>query len=84
MLCDYSNVSDGVDAPTQRHLRARMVVLEPLQGRASMEKVSIIGLDLAKSIIQVHAASVDGSVLFGGRFQARSCLPSCRGLIRGL
>ena len=50
-------VSDGVDAPTQRHLRARMVVLEPLHGRASMEKVSIIGLDLAKSIIQVRAGS---------------------------
>lgn len=47
--------------------------VEPLQGRAPIEKVSIVSLDLAKSIIQVHAASVDGSVLFGGRFQARSC-----------
>ena len=28
-------VSDGVDAPAQRHLCARMVVSEPLQGRAS-------------------------------------------------
>jgi hypothetical protein len=36
-----------------------MVVSEPSQERAPMEKVSIIGLDLAKSIIQVHAASAD-------------------------
>ena len=29
-----------------------------------MEKVSIIGLDLAKRTIQVHAAGADGSVIF--------------------
>lgn len=71
---EHTVVSDGVDAPTQRHLRARMVVLEPLQGRASMEKVSIIGLDLAKSIIQVHAANVDGSVLFRRKISSKKLL----------
>jgi len=29
-----------------------------------MEKVSIIGLDLAKNTIQVHGAGADGSVIF--------------------
>jgi len=61
---DCYSVSDGVDAPTQRHLCAKMVVLEPFEGRASMEKISIIGLDLAKRIIQVHGARADGAVLF--------------------
>lgn len=42
------SVSDGVDAPTQRHLCAKMVVLEPFEGRKSMEKISIIGLDVIK------------------------------------
>jgi hypothetical protein len=69
-----SKVSDGVDAPTQRHLCARMVVLEPSQERASMEKVSIIGLDLAKNIIQVHAASADGSVLFRRKISNKKLL----------
>jgi hypothetical protein len=39
-----------------------------------MEKVSIIGLDLAKSIIQVHAASVDGSVLFRRKVSSKKLL----------
>lgn len=29
-----------------------------------MEKVSIVGLDLAKNTIQVHGAAADGSVIF--------------------
>lgn len=39
-----------------------------------MEKVSIIGLDLAKSIIQVHAASTDGSVLFRRKISSKKLL----------
>ncbi|MBP2470712.1 hypothetical protein JOH52_006804 [Sinorhizobium meliloti] len=39
-----------------------------------MEKVSIIGLDLAKSIIQVHAANVDGSVLFRRKISSKKLL----------
>ncbi|MGQ4815609.1 IS110 family transposase [Agrobacterium vitis] len=39
-----------------------------------MEKVSIIGLDLAKSIIQIHAASVDGSVLFRRKISSKKLL----------
>ncbi|SEJ82384.1 hypothetical protein SAMN04244575_06422 [Sinorhizobium meliloti] len=39
-----------------------------------MEKVSIIGLDLAKSTIQVHAASVDGSVLFRRKISSKKLL----------
>ena len=41
---------------------ARMVVLEPSREEASMEKISIVGLDLAKNTIQLHAACADGSV----------------------
>lgn len=39
-----------------------------------MEKVSIIGLDLAKSITQVHAASADGSVLFRRKISSKKLL----------
>ncbi|CAN7726084.1 IS110 family transposase [Rhizobium sp. LjRoot98] len=39
-----------------------------------MEKVTIIRLDLAKSIIQVHAASVDGSVLFRRKVSSKKLL----------
>jgi transposase len=35
-----------------------------LKERASIGEVSIIGVDLAKNVFQVHGASADGSVLF--------------------
>ncbi|HAT85466.1 MAG TPA: hypothetical protein DCS30_05655 [Rhizobiales bacterium] len=31
---------------------------------ASMDKVTIIGIDLAKNAFQIHGAAADGSVLF--------------------
>ena len=34
------------------------------KGEASIEKVSIIGLDLAKNVFQAHGACSDGSVAF--------------------
>jgi len=43
-------------------------------------KVSIIGLDLAKSTIQVHAASVDGSVLFRRKIPSKKLLAFLSGL----
>lgn len=45
-----------------------------------MEKVSIIGMDLAKSTIQVHAASVDGSVLFRRKISSKTLLAFLSGL----
>lgn len=39
-----------------------------------MEKVSIVSLDLAKSIIQVHGASVDGSALFRRKISSKKLL----------
>jgi len=32
--------------------------------KASMEEVSIIGVDLAKNVFQLHGAAADGSALF--------------------
>jgi transposase len=32
--------------------------------RASMKEVSIIGVDLAKNVFQLHGAAADGTVLF--------------------
>ena len=40
------------------------VVFNPLKEEASMEQVSIIGIDLAKNSFQVHGARSDGSVAF--------------------
>ena len=48
-----------------------------------MEKVSIIGIDLAKHVFQVHGASADGSVVFRRRLRRdglltfMASLPSC-------
>jgi transposase len=35
-----------------------------LKERASMGEVSIIGVDLAKNVFQLHGASAEGSVVF--------------------
>ncbi len=32
--------------------------------RASMENVTIIGIDLAKNVFQLHGAAADGSAVF--------------------
>ena len=39
-----------------------------------MENIRIIGLDLAKSIIQVHGASADGAVLFRQKISSKKLL----------
>ena len=44
---------------------AKLAVLRTqVKERASMEEVSIIGVDLAKNVFQVHGAAADGSVVF--------------------
>jgi hypothetical protein len=51
--------------PLRRHLCAKVAALRTAtKGEASMEKVTIIGLDLAKSVFQSHGARSDGSVAF--------------------
>jgi len=36
----------------------------PEKEKASMEKATIIGIDLAKRVFQVNGAAADGSVMF--------------------
>src|SRR5579864_5809364 len=51
--------------PLRRHLVPRSWLSKPAtRGEASMEEVSIIGLDLAKNVFQLHGARPDGSVAF--------------------
>lgn len=62
-FCLRSSITDGVDAPDGIRC-AKVVVSKPLRRGASMEEVSIIGLDLAKNVFQAHGAAPDGSVVF--------------------
>jgi transposase len=39
-----------------------------------MGEVSIIGLDIAKSVFQVHGVGIDGAVLIRKRVSAQRCL----------
>jgi transposase len=66
-----------------------------LKERASMEEVSIIGVDLAKNLFQLHGAAADGAVVFRkklsrpqfGRFMAERLAPARtigRGRWRGM
>jgi transposase len=41
-----------------------VVSKQKLKERASMEEVSIIGVDLAKNVFQLHGAAADGFILF--------------------
>jgi transposase len=57
---------DGVDAPTRRHRDVPRVALlkHSTKERASVDHVTIIGLDLAKRAFQLHGGRGDGSVAF--------------------
>ena len=59
-------LSDGVDAPFRRHGNVPCWRCRQRQERkgASMERVSMIGIDLAKNSFQAHGARADGSVAF--------------------
>jgi len=55
-------VSDGVDAPPASdvpRLRCRIATKE-----ASVDEISIIGVDIAKHVFQLHGANADGSIAF--------------------
>ena len=60
-------VGDGVDAalsPTASQC-AKLVMLKSREKeRASVKEVSIIGVDLAKNVFQLHGAAADGTVVF--------------------
>jgi hypothetical protein len=52
-----------------------------LKERASMGEVTIIGVDLAKNVFQVHGAAADGSVLFRKKPTWPQYLRSLAGLL---
>ena len=66
-------VSDGVDAPSTASMRQSGRV-KTATGEASMDKVSTIGIDLAKHVFQLHGASGDGAVLFRRRLRREKLL----------
>ena len=56
----------GCRSPQTASQCAKLAVLKhKLKERASMGEVTIIGVDLAKNVFQVHGAAADGSVVFG-------------------
>jgi len=60
------------------------MVLRTHQREASVEKLSTIGLDLAKNVFQAHGASASGSVVFRKKLRREQVLtffarqPPCR------
>jgi Transposase len=57
--------SDGVDAPPTASKCATLVMLRyQAKEKASMEKATIIGIDLAKRVFQVHGATQEGRPVF--------------------
>ena len=49
---------------SRRHCCAKVVALIATEREASVTEVSIIGLDLAKNVFQLHGASASGAVVF--------------------
>ena len=58
--------SDGVDAPTPTASQCAKLVMvtSPGKERASMEQVTIVGVDLAKRVFQGHGTAAGGAVVF--------------------
>ena len=60
-------IIDGVDAAltlTASRCAILVVSKHKLKERASLEEVSIIGVDLAKNVFQLHGAAADGAIVF--------------------
>ena len=62
-LLGFDPKRDGVDAP-RRHLMCQNEVVEIKRGRASVEQVTTIGLDIAKRVFQAHGADKTGREVF--------------------
>jgi len=76
--CGTSRTFDGVDTPPQRHRDAlKWVTLGSwtATGDIHMAELSIIGIDLAKQVFQVHGAGADGSVIFRKKLPRAQLLP---------
>ena len=63
-----SDVSDGVDAPSERRHNAPEKTPDELRvktrRRASMEQATIIGIDISKKSFQLHGATAGGEPVF--------------------
>jgi len=61
-----SKRSDGEEAP-RRHWCAKVEALKHHSKEASVAEVSMIGLDIAKQVFQVHGADASGPAVFRGK-----------------
>ncbi len=59
----FGVLSDVMGAPGRQNV-PKVVFSSPTTEEASMEEVSIIGLDLAKNVFQMHGAQPNGTVGF--------------------
>jgi transposase len=68
--------NDAVDGATLRHRCAKGGCVEAhhIEGEPSMGEVSTIGLDIAKSLFQVHGADADGAVVIRKRISRTKVL----------
>ena len=74
--CGKVPQTDGVDAPPDGiEMCHAGTVYRPETEEATMDKVTIIGVDLAKRSFQVHGASADGSVLFRKKLSRAQVVP---------
>jgi transposase len=64
---EVSAFCDGVDAPVRHRMCQNEVCLTSQAKEASVEEAIIIGLDLAKTVFQVHGATREGRTVFNRR-----------------
>ena len=69
---------DGVDAPSRRHQVVPGWKLQtPAQTEeASVEKITIISIDLAKRVFQLHGATAEGQPMLRKKVSRSNCCHS--------
>jgi transposase len=70
-LKNFSSGFDAVDGSPPREQRE----LRRMNGRRAMGQVAVVGLDIAKSVFQVHGVDRDGAVVVRRRLQQSRVLP---------
>jgi hypothetical protein len=80
---DFPSRTDGVDAPSDGIAMCQCDISRGhIKEGASMEEVTIVGLDLAKRFFQLHGANADGGVAFRRKLSRGQLLAFFAGLPR--
>ena len=81
LRCKSVSAVDAVDGSSTRHVSAMDVGADKaptIRRSQAMQTITTIGLDIAKSVFQVHGVDAEGNVVIRRQLSDATCWPSSR------